>query len=120
MGKPEDLMKNLQAYFAGVGYELKMENENNFQNAFYILITLIGINARSEVATSNGRIDIFIETPKYVYIIELKYDGSAESALRQIKEMRYARPWQVDGRIIFKIGVNFSSRTRTIEDWKIS
>ena len=118
-GRAEDLMKNLQAYFAGIGYDLKMENENNFHNAFYILMTLIGINARAEVTTSNGRIDILIEAKKYIYIIELKYDGSAEAALRQIEETRYARPWQTDGRTIFKIGANFSSKTRTIESWLI-
>lgn len=118
-GQPEELMKNLQGYFAGIGYRLKMENENNFQNAFFILISLIGLDAKAEVATSDGRVDILIENDSYIYIIELKYDGTAEAALRQIEEKNYARPWQTDDRTIFKIGVNFSSKTRCIESWKI-
>lgn len=61
-----------------------------------------------------------IQTPKYVYIIELKYDHSAEDALRQIEENHYSRPYQIDSRKIFKIGVNFSSKTRCIENWLIA
>ena len=120
MGNPEAFMKELQVYFAGIPYELKMDNENNFQNAFYILVSLIGIKAHAEVSMSSGRIDLLIETPKYVYVIELKYDHSAESALKQIEERGYSLPYEADGRKIFKIGVCFSSKTRRIESWKIA
>ncbi|MBD5279022.1 MAG: ATP-binding protein [Bacteroides sp.] len=120
MGNPEAFMKELQVYFAGIPYELKMDNENNFQNAFYILMSLIGIKAHAEVSMSSGRIDLLIETPKYVYVIELKYDHSAETALKQIEERGYSLPYEADGRKIFKIGVSFSSKTRRIESWKIA
>ncbi len=72
-----------------------------------------------EVHTSDGRIDLLIETPDYVYVIELKYDATAEEALRQIKEKEYALRFDADGRKVFKIGVSFSSEKRRIEDWKI-
>ena len=113
------MMRCLDAYFAGVPYDLKMDNENNFHNAFYILTTLIGIDARAEAHTSDGRIDLLIETPEYIYIIELKYDGSPVEALRQIEEKGYARRFAGDSRKIFLIGVNFSSATRRIEGWEI-
>ncbi|MBD5182061.1 MAG: ATP-binding protein [Bacteroidales bacterium] len=119
-GKPEEMMRCLDAYFAGVPYDLKMDNENNFHNAFYILTTLIGIDARAEAHTSDGRIDLLIETPEYIYIIELKYDGSPAEALRQIEEKGYARRFAGDARKIFLIGVNFSSVTRRIEGWEIA
>ncbi|MDE5814162.1 MAG: PD-(D/E)XK nuclease domain-containing protein, partial [Muribaculaceae bacterium] len=118
-GEPEQMMNNLEAYFAGIPYDLKMDNENNFHNAFYILTTLIGIDAKAEVHTSDGRIDLLIETPKYIYVIELKYDGTAEDALRQINENGYALKFATDTRQLFRIGVNFSSETRRIEAWKI-
>ena len=118
-GEPEKMMKCLDAYFAGIPYDLKMENENNFHNAFYILTTLIGIDAKAEVHTSDGRIDMLIETPKYIYAVELKYDGTAEDALRQIREKGYDRKFASDSRRLFRIGVNFSSKTRRIEGWKI-
>lgn len=118
-GHPEEMLKSLRAYFAGIPYDLKMDNENNFHNAFYILVTLIGLDTKAEVHTSDGRIDLLIQTPEYVYVIELKYDASAEDALRQIEEKEYALQFEADGRKVFKIGVSFSSDTRRIEDWMI-
>ena len=118
-GKPEEMMKNLDAYFAGIPYDIRIEDENNFQNAIYILLTLIGVNVKTEVHTSDGRIDLLMESPDYIYIIELKYDATAEEALRQIEEKQYARKFAADSRHIFKIGVSFSSQPRRIEYWKI-
>lgn len=118
-GKPEYLMKSLSAYFAGIPYNLKMDNENNFQNALYVLMTLIGIDVKSEVCTSDGRIDLLIETPHFIYIIELKYDASAEEALQQIDDKEYALMFSSDSRKVFRIGVSFSSRKRRIESWII-
>lgn len=118
-GKPERFMESMQTYFAGVSYMLKMDNENNFHNAFFLVTNLIGLQSDAEVVTSDGRIDMTIKTPKYIYIIELKYDKSADEALDQINSKGYDHMFRDDGRRIFKIGVNFSSKTRTIEDWKI-
>ena len=53
---------------------MRLENENNFHNAFYILMDLIGLETETEVHTSDGSIDIKVETEDYIYIIELKYD----------------------------------------------
>ena len=113
-------MKNLRIYFAGIPYEMNMENENNFQNCFFILMSLLGFNARPEVHTSDGRIDLLIDTGKYVYIIELKYDSTAAAALEQIDSKNYDLPYRGGGKKIFRIGAAFSSKTRTIQDWKIS
>ncbi len=120
LGEADKAMKCLQSYFAGVHYKMKIENENNFHNAFYLLMDLVGLDTETESATSDGSIDITIKTEDYVYIIELKYDGSAEQALKQIEDKRYDRKFRMDGRRIIRIGVNFSSKTRCIEDWKIS
>ena len=119
-GKPEVSMEAMRVFFAGIDYDLKIENENNFQNAFYLLIHIIGLNTKAEAHTSDGRIDILIQTNDYVYIIELKYDHSAEEALRQIEEKEYALPFRADGRRVYKIGASFSSKTRRIDSWVIA
>ena len=80
---------------------------------------LMGLETKTEYHTSDGSIDILIKTQDFIYIIELKYDHSAEAALAQIEKKQYARPFQRDIRRIFKIGVSFSSKTRCIETWKI-
>ena len=71
-----------------------------------------------EKETSKGRADCVYETPNDVYIFEFKLDGSAEEALQQIKEKGYAKEYATDARHIHQIGVNFSSKTGTIEEWK--
>lgn len=118
-GNPEEMMKNIDSYFAGVPYDLKVQNENNFHNALYILLTLIGIEAKAEAHTSDGLIDLIIETPNFIYLIELKYDSTPQQALRQIEEKEYARKFSTDYRKLFKIGVSFSSEKRRIGAWII-
>ena len=74
---------------------------------------------RAEYHTSNGRVDLVLQTDRYIYVMEFKLDGTAEEALRQIEEKGYARPFTLDSRKLFKIGVNFSSFTRTIDRWLV-
>ena len=80
---------------------------------------MLSFNVQVERATSQGRMDVTIQTRDYIYIFELKLDGTAEEALQQIKDNQYSRPFQTDGRKLYKIGVNFSSKTRTVEKWVI-
>ena len=84
-----------------------------------MIFTMLGYNVQVEQATSQGRMDITVQTKDYIYIIELKLDKTAEEALRQIKDNHYARPFQSDKRKLYLIGVNFSSETRTVEKWVI-
>lgn len=77
-------------------------------------------NDHTEWRTSSGRIDILLETRKYVYVIELKLDSSPQRALNQIEDRNYTLPFANGTRKVFKIGVNFSSATRNIESWETS
>ena len=54
---------------------------------------------------------------EFIYIMEFKLNGTAEDALQQINDKNYALPFEMDGRKLFKIGVNFSAETRNIEKW---
>lgn len=118
-GRPDDFMRAIQTYFAGISYKMKIDNENNFHNAFFLLTNLIGLNSQAEFSTSDGSIDILIRTSRFIYVIELKYDGSSKDALRQINRKDYAMQFSNDSRKLFKIGVNFSSKTRRVNDWMI-
>ena len=117
-GRVDDFMKRLQSMFAGISYEMKFDEERNVQNAILILFSLIGMNVDTEVRTSDGRIDILVRTDRYVYIMELKYDSSAEEALAQIERKEYALPWAIDSREVIEIGINYSSEKRRIDGWK--
>ena len=67
---------------------------------------------------SYGRVDYTLELKDYVYIFEFKMDGSADEALQQIEAKGYAKPYATDPRTVIRIGMNFSSETRTIAEWK--
>ncbi|MEE1089734.1 MAG: AAA family ATPase, partial [Bacteroidaceae bacterium] len=116
-GKVDDFMRRLKALMADTPYGLIRDLENHYQNVMYIITKLMGLYIQAEYRTSRGRIDLLIGTDKYVYIIELKLDGSAEEALAQINAKDYALPFAVDGREVVKIGANVTSETRNLERW---
>ena len=63
----------------------------------------------------DGRIDLLIETPKYVYIIEIKRDSTPKDALKQIHEKDYALQFRKDAREIFLVGMNFSTEKKRLD-----
>lgn len=115
LGQPEKLVRNLDIFLAGIPYDMKMENENNLHNAIYILMTLIGVKAETEVRSSDGRLDLVVKTNRFIYIIELKFDRTAQEAMDQIEEKQYALPYANDSRRLYKIGINFSTSTRHLD-----
>ena len=118
-GEPETFMSLLQAFYADGDYQLAGKLEVYFQNSLWVLFKLLGFYVQVERHTSQGRMDVTLQTKDYVYILELKVDQSADTALRQIEEKRYAAPFATDPRRLFKIGVCFSSKERGISEWKM-
>lgn len=118
-GDADTFMRLLQSLMSGTPYELIRELENHYQNVMYIITRLMGFYIQAEYRTSNGRIDLLIGTDKYVYIIELKFNGTAAEALSQIEEKDYSLPFAIDDRQIIKIGANVSGETRNLEEWLI-
>ena len=118
-GSPDMFMRTLEALFANTTYQIQGDAEKNFQYAMYIIMELVGEYVQAERTTSNGRIDLLLQTKDYIYIVELKIDNTADAALHQIEDKGYAKPFVNDPRKLFKIGVSFSTADRRIEDWKV-
>lgn len=118
-GDAEGFMQRLEDFFATGDYQVMGNLEIYFQNTIYVIFRLIGFYVNVERHTTRGRIDITMQTPDYIYIIELKIDKSAQEALDQIEEKGYAEAFAGDNRKLFKIGINFDSETKKINDWKI-
>ena len=118
-GDIDSFMERLQSFLADCPYELARDIELHYQNVLFIVFRLAGLYTQVEYRTSKGRIDLVLQTGDYIYVMEFKLDGSAEDALEQIEDRQYALPFASDPRRLFKIGVNFSSRTRNIEKWVI-
>ena len=119
-GDAESLMRRFEAFFADADYEIVGDAELYFQNTMYVMCKLMGQYTQVERHTSNGRMDILVQTDKYIYIMELKMDAGADEALKQIEDKGYAKPFAADPRKLFKIGVGFSSETRRIKEWKMA
>ena len=118
-GKAEDFMNRLQALTADISYEILANCENDFQNLLYVVFSLASTKPVVERRTSNGRIDMLVETDKFVYVMEYKVDGSAQEAIDQIESKQYALPWTADSRQVIKIGANFSTTERRLTDYII-
>lgn len=118
-GNAEGFLHRLEAFFANGDYALMGDKELYFHNALYVFFTLMGFYVDVERHTTEGRMDILMQTKDYVYVIELKVNQNADVALRQIEEKGYAKPFAADSRKLFKIGINFSLEKRCIDDWKI-
>ncbi len=112
-------LRGLQTFFAMIPYVTGAKSETHYQQQLITVLSACGIVARLEERTSKGRIDLIYDTTKKTYIMELKLDRSAEEALKQINERDYALRYSRDGHPVVKVGINFSSLTRTFTDWII-
>ncbi|MBQ9257739.1 MAG: PD-(D/E)XK nuclease domain-containing protein [Acidaminococcaceae bacterium] len=119
-GDLEQVRETLAALFASIPYtQTKAPFEHYFQTVIYLVFTLLGQMVHCEAHSARGRADCVVETKDYVYIFEFKVDASADEALAQIEEKKYAAPYAADKRKLFKIGVNFDSATRSLTEWKV-
>ena len=77
--KPADFMKRMEAFFARQNYQIQGDAEKDFQYAMSIILQLLSdsLSVSTERTTSDGRIDIQVETPRFIYLIEIKINGTA-------------------------------------------
>ena len=127
VGEIEPFCESLTAFLSSIPYDshesLKdiKATEKHFQYTFYLLLRLIGVYClaiKVEDRQSYGRVDCTLELKDYVYIFEFKMEGSADEALQQIEARGYTKPYATDPRQVIRIGMNFSSETRTIAEWR--
>ena len=121
-GEPEKLIACLATFLASIPSELHKHTskyESHYQLILYLLFRLIGTSVSVEYQTSDGFIDILIKTDRFIYLMELKVDGTAAVALAQIEEKGYYLPFATDPRTLFRIGLSFDSKKHRITDYLI-
>lgn len=117
----------LKGFFASIPYpEFGREatdsfekKEAYFKRLFYIVFSFMNVQIYTEVMNSEGRTDALLYLGNTIYIVEAKLDSSPEEALRQIDEKGYAARFAGSGKDIVRLGLNFSSKTRTIDGWAV-
>ncbi len=117
-GNPEGFLSRMKTILDGNDYTIMGKLEKYFQNVMCLIFKLMGFYVDVEHRTSFGRIDVVIYTKEYIYVMEFKVDVPADKALAQIDTKEYMLAFAADGRTQYKIGVSFSSKKRSISEWK--
>jgi hypothetical protein len=126
-GNIDRAMENLQSLLKSIPYgknepkilQDREATEEHYQKFFFLYFRMMCDLVHAEVRNSTGATDVTITTPNYVYVVELKINSTPEVALKQIDEKGYALPYMEGRRAVYKIGVNFSTETRTLSEWKV-
>ena len=119
-GDMDGSLRLLQEFLGTVPYCNNTNYEGHYQQVLFIIFTLLThFVVDVEVHTPNGRVDVVMETEDTLYLIELKLNKSAQSAMQQINLKQYDQRFARCGKPIVKVGVNFDAKKGNIEDWII-
>ena len=119
-GDMDGALRLLQEFLSTVPYCNNTNYEGHYQQVLFIIFTLLThFVVDVEVHTPNGRVDVVMETEDTLYLIELKLNKSAQSAMQQINLKQYGQRFARCGKPIVKVGVNFDAKKGNIEDWII-
>ena len=110
----------MRILFSQVPNEITLDYEKYYQSLMFFILRLLGTEVDAEVSNNIGRMDVLIKTDDFIYVIEFKLNGTAEDALKQIEDKEYALQYINDERTLFKIGAEFSRKTRNINRWLIT
>ena len=118
-GRVDEMLEHMKVFFAQVPNTITLKNEKYYQTIFFTVFKVLGAAINVEVSTNTGRIDAVVKSEQNIFIFEFKLRGSAEDALRQIREKGYADGYRDEGRPVTLIGVAFGEEERNITDWLI-
>ncbi|MBQ4406507.1 MAG: AAA family ATPase [Bacteroidales bacterium] len=107
-------IEHLKVFFDGFPFSLNNMNEKHYHSILYTVLTSFGANISANQETALGKADLILRMPKVIYVIELKYDRSTESAKRQMSQRRYAKAFLDDNKRIVKLAIKFSSKKKNI------
>ncbi len=80
-----------------------------------LLLTLLSIEAESEISTDKGRIDMTLKTPNHIYVFEIKFKEDAASALKQIEERKYYERYLHQKKKIVLVGISFRQEKERLD-----
>ncbi len=111
----DEALAILRMLFANVPYPLHVKLESFYHSLLQMICITANIKTQSEYNTSHGRVDLVMDLPKVIYIVEIKLNESAQIALQQIIDKRYYEPFINSGKPIMLLGLNFSKTTDDFE-----
>ena len=116
----EGALQLLKTYLDTVPYCNDTHYEGHYQQVLYIIFSLLtDYLVDVEVHTPHGRVDIVMLSRTNLYIIEVKMNKDAQTAMQQIDLKDYRQRFALCGKPVVKVGINFDSDKGNIEDWEI-
>ena len=114
-------LRLLQTFLHTVPYCNNTDYEGHYQQVLFIIFTLLThFLVDVEVHTPKGRVDIVMLTHTRLYILELKLNKDAATAMRQISLNDYASRFALSGKPVTKVGINFSVENKMMDiDWLV-
>ena len=121
-GNMDGALQLLKTFWETVPYCDNTDYEGHYQQTMYIIFALLtNFRILVEQHTFRGRTDITMETKDTIYVIELKFNKSAQEALDQINNKHYADAFALRGKNVEMIGMNFmidEDKTIVLDWWK--
>ena len=116
----EGALQLLKTYLGTVPYCNDTHYEGHYQQVLYIIFSLLtDYLVDVEVHTPHGRVDIVMLSRTNLYLIEVKMNKDAQTAMQQIDLKDYRQRFALCGKPVVKVGINFDSDKGNIEDWEI-
>ena len=108
--------ESLYRIYAKIPPEWKIRSEADVKRHFRLFMEMLGAKVAAEDGSAFGYADAIVETRKFVWVFEFKFNKSASAAIRQIREKGYADAYKGDRRPVTLVGVNFRTAKRNIDE----
>ena len=108
--------ESLYRIYAKIPPEWKIRSEADVKRHFRLFMEMLGAKVAAEEGSAFGYADAIIETKKFVWVFEFKFNKSANAAVRQIREKGYADQYKGDKRPVTLVGINFRTAKRNIDE----
>ena len=108
--------ETLYRVYAKIPTTWRIRSEADVKRHFRLFMEMLGAKVQAEEGSARGYADAIIETKKFVWVFEFKFNKSAKAAVRQIREKGYADQYRGDRRPVTLVGVNFRAAKRNIDE----
>ena len=110
------ICETLYRVYAKIPPGWKIRSEADVKRHFRLFMEMLGAKVGAEEGSARGYADAIIETRKFVWVFEFKFNKSTKAAVRQIREKGYAAAYKGDKRPVTLVGVNFRTAKRNIDE----
>ena len=108
--------ESLYRIYAKIPPEWRIRSEADVKRHFRLFMEMLGAKVAAEEGAAFGYADAIIETRRFVWVFEFKFNKSAKRAVRQIREKGYVDQYKGDRRPVTLVGINFRTAKRNIDE----